>query len=141
MNKVLKYFIICCVGGLIVFSAYVNWMEMENKKPTIYIDNYSGYAVDIKYQNKKWLQLDDKSSAIKRDLSQGTYFLYIMNINTSDVDTIRIDIQEKKNYVLNISDIMSYYEGEITYQKNYELKNKDHAKEEKISKHFFSDFC
>lgn len=137
MNKIIKY---CIIGSLIciaVFTAYVKWVEIENKKPTIYIDNYSGSAVEVKYRNNKWVELNDKSSSIKNDLKQGTYFLHIKNLNSALIDTIRIDIKEKKNYIVNISNAMSYFEGEISYQKTPTLGNNDLAKENKINKYFF----
>ncbi len=137
MNKILKYFIITSVTCLLAFTAYVKWKEIDNKKPTIYIDNYTGSSIEIKYRNKNWIQLKDENSIMNRDLKQGTYFLHIKNMDTSAKDTIRIDIKEKKKYVLNLFQGTSYYEGEISYQKISDPSNHTSSQEVKIDKIFF----
>lgn len=137
MNKFLKYFIIFGLACLAAFTAYVKWKEIENKRPTIFIDNYAGFPVEIKYRNTNWIQLDDNTSSVKNDLNQGTYFLHVKNMTTSSTDTIRIDIKEKKNYVLNISKAMTYYTGNLVYRKMANIKKVDRNEELQISEIFF----
>lgn len=137
MNKFLKYFIIFCLVALGAFIFYVQMKKAESEKPTVYIDNYSGSGVKIFRKKEIWVELENESSLVKKDLKQGTHILQVHQINNNSIDTIRINIQKEKNYVLNLFGKMTYYEGKVMYQSKLEIGNSFTPEEREITKSFF----
>jgi hypothetical protein len=138
MNKFLKYFVLFCVVTLGVFIFYIQILKAENEKPTIYIDNYSGSTVKIFRKNNVWLELENESSLVKKDLKQGTHILYVHQLENNSIDTLRINIKKENNYILNLFGKMTYYEGKLIYQTKLDYKNGPPPTEEReITKPFF----
>ncbi len=137
MNKFLKYFIIFCLVALGAFIFYVQLKEAENKQPTVYIDNYSGSTVKIFRKDEIWVELENESSLVKKDLKQGTHILFIQNLERNSLDTFRMNIRKENNYVLNLFGKMTYYEGKVTYQTKLGKGNNETFEEREIIKSFF----
>ncbi len=137
MNKFLKYFIIFSLVSVGAFFIYIQLEIKEKEKPTIYIDNFSGSAVKIFRKNEIWLEMEDQSSLVNKDLKQGTHILYIHSLSENSIDTIRINVKKENNYVLNLFGKMTYYEGELTYQTKPEFDNSPPIEEREITKAFF----
>ncbi len=137
MNSILKYFIIICLLVLGFFIGYVKYVELDNKKPTIYLDNHCGERVRIMKSKKLWAELDNGSTIIKRDLKQGTHFLYIHKTESNVIDTISIYVKEKKKYILNPYKGMTYTEEEIMYKSVYDGRNVKNQKSTNINRIFF----
>lgn len=133
----MKYFIVLSLSIVGSFTLYVKWIELENLKPTLYIDNYSGSAINIYKKKSLWLELENQSSTVTNELKQGTYFLYIKQTQSNLIDTLRIDIKKKKNYVINAFNAMTYFEGDALYQNRMDGINSKSTKETKISKPYF----
>ena len=137
MNKFLKYFIIFGFAALGAFVIYLQLKKAEKEKPTVYIDNYSGSAVKIFRKNEIWVELENESSIVRRDLKQGTHILFIQNMERSSLDTFRMNIRKENIYVLNLFGKMTYYEGKITYQAKFEKGENEVFEEREITKSFF----
>lgn len=137
MNNFLKYLLLICLVGLGLFKIYVEWIKADKRKPTIYIDNYSGSPIEIYRKNEVWVSLFNESSTIKKNLNVGTHFLYIHKLDEKLIDTLRIDIRESKKYILNTFQAMNYYEGEVLYQKRPESQSYQSKDEIEISDIFF----
>ncbi|MFK8009843.1 MAG: hypothetical protein AB8H03_26045 [Saprospiraceae bacterium] len=137
MNKFLKYFIIFSLAALGAFIIYVQMKEIESEKPTVYIDNYSGNGVKIFQKKDVWVELENESSLVKKDLKQGTHVLFIHNMEDYSIDTIRLNIKKERNYVLNLFGKMTYYEGTVRYQSRPDYKDNPTTEEREITKSFF----